>query len=131
MHLAVSHKAAGRAEIVIPCWKALSLKKRGFVRRGQVVTESHDLFLDGRDVTLNAESFDRDDDYIYWTVGKCNITSKLITPGPEKRGDMSFNVSNLGYEVILSVLHDYIKLQFFNFCKVFLFQVEYMCMTFM
>lgn len=54
-HLTVTHKAAGGAEIVIHCWKPLSLKKRGFVHTGQVVTESHDLFLDGRDVTLNAK----------------------------------------------------------------------------
>lgn len=51
-HLAVTHKGSSQSR---DSDTLLESKKRGFVHTGQVVTESHNLFLDGRDVTLNAE----------------------------------------------------------------------------
>lgn len=54
VHLAVTHKGAGGEERVIPSREAPS-EKRGFVHAGWVVTESHNLFLDGKHVTLNTE----------------------------------------------------------------------------
>lgn len=65
-HLTVTHKAAGQSRDVIPSWKVLSQRKGALFTRGSVVTESHDLFLDGGDATLYAELLGPD--------RKCNIT---------------------------------------------------------